>query len=81
MNKKCDLILILKSNENNVEMFDYTDMEKAECMNKYFSSISTVDDSRACLPPFHPKTCKILKTVYITRQETEDIISTLEVKQ
>ena len=62
-------------------MSHYTDMKKAECLNKYFASISTVDDSRACLPPFHPETCNILNTIYITRQEIEDIISTLEVNK
>ena len=57
MNKKSDLIPILKSNSNNVEIFHYTDLEKAECLNEYFSSISNVDESNACLPPFHPKNC------------------------
>ena len=33
MNKESDIIPILKSNENNVEMFHDTDMEKAECLN------------------------------------------------
>ena len=81
MNKKSDLIPILKSNSNNVEIFHYTDLEKAECLNEYFSSISNVDESNGCFPPFHPKNCNILNIIDITRQQIEDIISTLEVNK
>ena len=62
-------------------LFHYTDLEKAECLNEYFSSISNVDESNACLPPFHPKNCNILNITDITRQQIEDIISTLEVNK
>ena len=41
-NKKSDQVPILKSFENDVEVLHYTDEDKAECLNKYFSSISMI---------------------------------------
>ena len=38
-NKKSEEVPILKSFENDVEVLHYTDEDKAECLNKYFSSI------------------------------------------
>ena len=57
-NQKSDQVQILKSFENDVEVLHYTDEDEAECLNKYFSSISTVDDSNVFLPRFEWKTLK-----------------------
>ena len=54
----------------------YTDEDKAECLNKYFSSISTVDDSNVFLPRFEWKTVSRLDHIENSSYEIKNIIST-----
>ena len=56
-NKNAGKIPPLKpTSETGEEVYAFTDLEKANCLNDYFVSISTVDDSNASLPPFTPRT-------------------------
>ena len=48
-------------------------MEKAECLNDYFVSISTVDDSNVQLPPFQSRCENSLSTIRCTASETETL--------
>ena len=80
-NKTSDKIPILKSFENDREVLHYTDKEKAECLNKYFSPISTVDDSQVFLPQFESKTDSRLDNIEISSNDIESIISTLNVNK
>ena len=51
-----------------------SDVEKANCLNSYFSSISSLDDSNAVLPPFYEKTDKVLADVVISENEIKDVL-------
>ena len=64
----------LITDENGHRQNHVTDTENANCLNTYFSSISTVPDSTPELPAFHLKTNKKLETFQITEQEVYDII-------
>ena len=57
--------------------FFITDVEKAECLNNYFASISSVQDENATLPIFTRKTNNSLHEITIDAQEIEEIILTL----
>ena len=52
-------------------------MEKAECLNDYFVSISTVDDSNVQLPPFQSRCENSLSTIRCTASEIETLIKLL----
>ena len=56
------------------EVYAFTDLEKANCLNEYFVSISTVDDSTATLPTFSCKTQNRLNSIHIEKSEIEDVI-------
>ena len=51
-----------------------TDEGKANCLNSYFASISTLDDSHENLPPFIELTDKVLDKIDITEEEIKDVI-------
>lgn len=76
-NSKSETIPILKFNHNNTDTYVYSDEEKAECLNNYFTSISSVDDSTTVLPPFDRKCNASLNSFNITVRDVEEIISTL----
>jgi len=80
-NSKSETIPKLKTCENNNETHLYTDEEKAECLNQCFSSISSVCDLSASLPPFDGKCNNSLNDIHITVSEVEDIISPLGVNK
>ena len=52
MNKKTESMPILRTVKNDVEVLHYNDEEKNECLNKYHTSISTVDESSSSLPNY-----------------------------
>ena len=58
-----------------------TDKEKADCLNLYFTSVSTVDDSEAVLPPFVKQTNHYLDNVIIMKTEVKDILDILNVNK
>ena len=55
-----------------------TDKEKSDCLNSYFASISTLDDSCAVLPPFEELTNSVLDKIDITEEEIRDVIVNLD---
>ena len=59
-------------------IFHISDEEKANCLDSYFASVSSVDDSYATLPLFTDLTDKVLSYTIITEQEIKDIIDTLD---
>ena len=54
-NSTSETIPVLKTYKNNTETFLNSDEEKAECLNEYLTSISTIDESTATLPHFNKK--------------------------
>ena len=66
---------------NDLETFHYTDEDKANCLNEYFTSISTLDDSNATLPNFVHKTLNTLSTIQISVADVESIIGTLDINK
>ena len=59
----------------------FTNEEKAECLNSYFASISTIDEHAPVLPPMPIKTRNTLTSISITESEIEDIIFALKVNK
>lgn len=71
-------IPILKTTcNNNIETYHYTDSEKANCLNDYFASISTVDDANVTLPHFVGKCESKLTNIQITTTDIISLINTL----
>ena len=68
--KSPDSIPILKCSANGNE-----DVDKANCLNDFFTSVSTVDDSNIILPPFQPVTESFIDNVHILRTDIEDLYS------
>ena len=52
-----------------------TDLEKANLLNNYFCSISTIDDSNINLPEFNIRTESSLLNVNIETLEVIDVLS------
>ncbi len=59
--------------------YTFTDTEKAEALNNYFLSISTVDDSHETLPDYTPRTQAKLDSIHVTEHDITDIILNLNV--
>ena len=55
-----------------------TDEEKADSLNPYFGSVSSLDDSQAELPPFTVLTDATLDNFEITEDEVNDVIENLD---
>ena len=64
------------TNENDTLVED--DYEKACVLNKYFSSVSTLDNTNATLPTFPSRTNSILDTFQITPNQVRDILQILK---
>ena len=54
-----------------------TDQEKVECLNEYFTSISTISDEVPQIPNLIPKTDARLEQIEISEQEVLDMLQTL----
>ena len=80
-NRNSEIIPPLKTVINGHEKFCFTDHDKANCLNDYFSSISTVDDSNATLPTFERKTKNSLSDIQTTQSEIKEIIDTLDLNK
>jgi hypothetical protein len=61
--------------------YSFTDTEKANNLNTYFSSVSTIDDSQARLPHFNSKTNAHLHNIIITEQDVIDILANLNINK
>ena len=51
--KSPDSFPIVKGNTNGNEELCYEDVDEANCLNDFFTSVSTVDDSNSTLPHFN----------------------------
>lgn len=80
MGKKGTSIIIppLRKNDNT---FGFTDYEKAEELNSYFASISTVDDKNIELPQLGTRSDAIFTHIQVTESEVIDILKTLKVNK
>ena len=80
--KNAEQIPPLKStNENGEEIYGSTDLGKANCLNNYFASISSVDDSNTNLPPFSSKIQNSLHSIHILESEIVDDTQTLKINK
>jgi len=77
--KTHDSIPVLKHISNSIGDICFTDEDKANCLNDYFNSVSTIDDANSTLPPFERKTVSSLDTIHIERSDIEDIIACLDI--
>ena len=79
-NKKCEIIPPLQTTSDNGDVtYHFNDIDKANCLNDYFVSISSIseDQDNTRLPLFSHKTNNILDKFDITESEIVDIIETL----
>jgi len=79
--QKSSTIPPLVSNNNGKNTFYVTNQEKADHLNDYFVSISSVDDTGATLPTIPLKTDRLLNNLSVTEQEIQDVISTLNINK
>ena len=68
----------LRLSDNN---YAFTNKEKAECLNDFFFSFSSIDDSDNDLPNFENRTDSILSNINITQTDVKDILSSLIVNK
>ena len=54
------------------------DHGKANLLNKYFSSVSSLDDTDSEIPEFLPRTDSSIVAILITPAEVHDILGTLK---
>ncbi len=76
--KSCQSIppLLINDNEHTT-----SEEEKANALNDYFVSISTVDDTNVNLPRFIAKTNESLNPINVNELEIRDVIDNLEVNK
>jgi len=72
--------LCLRQANGQMEFYTSND-EKANCLNSYFSSISSVNDTNVILPNLVLKTNEKLSDIQFTRKEIEELIVNLDVKK
>ena len=65
--------------DTETNMFAYTDNEKANVLNNYFCSISSLNDNDREAPDIQPRTDATLSNVSITEQDVRDILQTLKI--
>ena len=75
----CDNIAILQDPITN--QYLSSDIEKANILNDYFTSISTIDDQMTSLPQFNLKTQASLHNFYITNENITDVLSNLSINK
>ena len=59
----------------------FSDEEKANILNDYFCSISTIDDSGTSLPIFNERTNSSLSNLIINVTDVTDVLSSLKVNK
>ena len=67
----------LYDNDSNELIYD--DKIKANLLNKYFCSISFVDDTNHVPPDIPSRTDALLSNIYITEHDVKDILQTLKI--
>ena len=63
---------------NGENQWHFNDQDKANCLNDYFASISTVNDEHTQLPPFPKLTDNSLSEINCTEHEIQTIIEVLD---
>ena len=76
--KSADSIPVLSRKINGTDEYYFTDLEKANCLNEYFTSVSNLDDSNTTFPTFQCKVDASLDQIQIEAQEVEKIIQILD---
>ena len=66
------------TDDSGTQKVHVTDEEKAECLNSYFASVSSLDDTNAVLPPFIEHTDQVLQHITVTEEEINDVIVNLD---
>ena len=61
-------------NTSGSSVWHVSDDEKADSLNSYFGSVSSLDDSHTDIPPFMELTDKTLDNIEITEEEIKDVI-------
>jgi hypothetical protein len=69
------------SDPQNDFKLSYESIEKAEILNKYFCSISNLNDENKVLPDFDCRCLDVLCDIEVCEQDVIDIISTLNVEK
>ena len=64
-----------------VNSLAYSDTDKIEALNAYFSSISTIDDTNVTIPNMYSLFNNNLSNTIIEEQEISDIITILPVNK
>ena len=77
-NKSLNSIPPLKTPTTDLnENFAFTDIEKANLLNTYFVSISSIENNNAALPELTLLTDSVIETIEVTENEIIEIINTL----
>ena len=63
--------------KNGQNTYSYTDQEKAECLNDFFTSVSTINDDNCPLPTFELKCQNKLTSILCTPEEIQSLIEIL----
>jgi hypothetical protein len=74
-------MLIKNESPQNDFKLSYESIEKAEILNKYFCSISNLNDENKVLPDFDCRCLDVLSDIEVCEQDVIDIISTLNVEK
>lgn len=76
-NSSSNSISTLKDPDN-PNIYHTSDEEKANVLNTFFSSISTIDDSNVQLPNFSSKTHSTINNFRISENEVSEVLSNLQ---
>ena len=79
--KSIDTIPSLHRNIDGTDEYYFTDQEKANSLNEYFTSVSNLDDSNINLPTFDCKVNAFLDQIQIEDEQVEKIIEVLDAKK
>ena len=79
--KSENLIPPLKEEINGQCSLHITNRDKAEFLNRYFTSISNINDDSVFLPNLNKKTDEVLHDFVVTEKEIQDIITTLNINK
>ena len=63
------------------DSYAFTDSEKANTLNYYFCSISSIDDTNSNLPEFTKRTDSSLANIIISPSEVADVLSNLKLNK
>ena len=73
--------IIVHQNKQSIQFLEIddeiilSDYEIAEALNNFFVEQSTLDDSHASLPEFHPPNYELLENIQITNDDMKEVIS------